>query len=298
MTTINPADCDRTTVYAGECRNFADTEWIRFDSGRRRSPDARDGNTWLIDVAYGSFWMADDKVRNLVPLVPGRDFSGVDWKTMYDQARSERDAAVYAYDKAARERDKEEASRREAWKHLDKAADRVVHEQTRAQEAERERDEWKARAEAAERELADEYSEANQKAAAWDRVAAHPALRLLPEADHTYAGAVLERITWLAEAAEARTAPAVTRADIEKCVYGSRRAGRECDKRGFVPVHVQEAVGQLCNLLGIEAERATDSVEDAIRNGLNVWGTTEEGVRQIAESVRRAISNDGGENVL
>lgn len=67
---INPADCDRTTVYTGECRNFADTEWIRFESGRRRSPDARDGNTWLIDVVYGSFWMADDKVRNLVPLVP------------------------------------------------------------------------------------------------------------------------------------------------------------------------------------------------------------------------------------
>ncbi|WP_404851104.1 hypothetical protein [Dietzia kunjamensis] len=67
---INPADCDRTTVYTGECRNFADTEWIRFDSGRRRSPDTSDGNTWLIDVAYGSFWMADDKVRSLVPLVP------------------------------------------------------------------------------------------------------------------------------------------------------------------------------------------------------------------------------------
>ena len=38
-------------------------------------------------------------------LNPERDFSGVDWKAMYDQARSERDAAVYAYDKAERERD-------------------------------------------------------------------------------------------------------------------------------------------------------------------------------------------------
>ncbi len=145
----NPADCDRTTVYTGECRNFADTEWIRFDSGRRR--DAGDGNTWLVDVAYGSFWMSDDKVRNLVPLVPGRDFSGVDWKTMYDQARSERDAAVYACDNAERERDEEKAARREAWKHLHRAADRVVHEQRRAQDAECERDEWKARAEKAEK---------------------------------------------------------------------------------------------------------------------------------------------------
>lgn len=79
MSTVptNPADCDRTTVYTGECRNFTDTEWIRFDSGRRRSPDASDGNTWLIDVAHGSFWMSDDKVRNLVPLVPA--WQGGQW---------------------------------------------------------------------------------------------------------------------------------------------------------------------------------------------------------------------------
>lgn len=47
-----------------------------------------------------------DQRRDLAEsLVPGRDFSGVDWRSMYDQARSERDAAVYAYDKAERERD-------------------------------------------------------------------------------------------------------------------------------------------------------------------------------------------------
>lgn len=72
----NPADCDRTTVYTGECRNFADTEWIRFDSGRRR--DASDGNTWLVDVGNGSFWMADEKVRNLVRLVPARPITRAD----------------------------------------------------------------------------------------------------------------------------------------------------------------------------------------------------------------------------
>lgn len=48
----------------------------------------------------------------------------------------------------------------------------------------------------------------------------------------------------------------------------------------------------------IEAEQAVDPIMGAIRDGLNVWGTTDEGVRQIAESVRRAISNDGGENAL
>ena len=93
------------------------------------------------------------------------------------------------------------------------------------QDVEDERDEWKARAEAAERELADEYSEANQKAAAWDRIRAHPALRrnLLPDVEGSYADLVFERITWLAEVAETVTelqsAPAVSRDDIEKAVH-------------------------------------------------------------------------------
>lgn len=83
-----------------------------------------------------------------------------------------------------------------------------------------------ARAVAVEARLADPYSQANQDAAAWDRVAAHPALRmdLLPDVEGSYADCVFERITWLAEVAEAvtemkpavaveaRTTPAVTRA--------------------------------------------------------------------------------------
>lgn len=84
----------------------------------------------------------------------------------------------------------------------------------------RERDEWKDRAERADRELTDPYTQANQDSMAWNRVAAHPALRmdLLPDADHTYAGRVFERITQLAETAEAVTemqpAPAVSREDV------------------------------------------------------------------------------------
>src|SRR5699024_11103685 len=74
-------------------------------------------------------------------------------------------------------------------------------------DAERDRDEWKARAEAAEARLADPYSQANQDAAAWDRVAAHPALRmdLLPDVEGSYADRVFDRVTWLGEAAEAVT---------------------------------------------------------------------------------------------
>lgn len=83
VNTINPADCDRTTVYTGECRNFQDTEWITFNSGRRRSPNARDGNTWLIDVAHGSFWMRDDQVRDLVRLVPARPLDEGEFLDLY-----------------------------------------------------------------------------------------------------------------------------------------------------------------------------------------------------------------------
>lgn len=91
-------------------------------------------------------------------------------------------------------------------------------------EASLERDQWMARAEAAERER-DEALEASA---------------LFQRDVHAWRAR--------AEAAEARTAPAVTKAEIEECIYGSQRAGGECDEQGFVPVHIQEAVGQLWDL--------------------------------------------------
>ena len=120
----------------------------------------------------------------------------------------------------------------------------------RAERAERQRDEWKARAEAAERELADEYSEANQKAAAWDRIRAHPALRrnLLPDVEGSYADLVFERITWLAEVAETVTelqsAPAVTRDDIEKAIRYEF-----LDWEGQMEARISRAVNQTWNLV-------------------------------------------------
>lgn len=50
----------------------------------------------------------------------------------------------------------------------------------------------------------------------------------------------------------------------------------------------------------IEAEQSVDPdpVEAAIRDGLSVWGTTDKGVREIAESVRRAIGQDGRKNAV
>lgn len=351
VNTINPADCDRVTVYAGECRNFQDTEWITFNSGRRRSPDARDGNTWLIDVAHGSFWMRDDQVRNLVRLVPARpitrndlpgvhwpgihgdgeragaemmldavvehlnanggvpqspdstygipreDYTYVDWpatcaaeKAAADRAEADADRWRRAHEIVEGERDqaREQAAKmcreRDGWRECAESAERERDEARADRDHYRdslgatvtERDEWKARAESAEARLADPYSQANQDAAAWDRVAAHPALRvdLLPDVEGSYADCVFERITQLAEVAEARTAPAVTKADIEECIYGSRRAGRQCDEQGFVPVHIQEAVEQLCDLFGVEAEQPVDPVEAKARE---LWEVSQGG---------------------
>ena len=75
---FDPADCDRTTVYTGECRNFADTAWVRFDSGRRRASKPANGRAWLVDYGTGSYWCRDDQVRNLVPLVPAPTRADID----------------------------------------------------------------------------------------------------------------------------------------------------------------------------------------------------------------------------
>lgn len=92
------------------------------------------------------------------------------------------------------------------------------------------------------------------------------------------AEAQVERDSWRdrAEAAEARTA--VTREDVEKCVYGSRRAGRECDSQGFVPVHIQEAVERLFDLFGVSAGQATDPVEQLAEQ---IESATREAILQV-----------------
>jgi len=76
---------------------------------------------------------ADERRELADALVPGRDFSGVDWKTMFEHEIRNRVAAV-----ALLRRERDEALRKKG-----EAFDRAVR-------AECERDEWKARAEAAE----------------------------------------------------------------------------------------------------------------------------------------------------
>lgn len=251
-----------------------------------------DRSAHLIGYELSTPLTADERRALADALAPERDFSGVDWKVMYTQARSERDAAVYAYDKAERERDE--------WKQEHDLL--VVHGSVRGDTYAamvRDRDDWRdkaysasegmrkavARAEAAEARLADPYSQTNQDAAAWNRVAAHPALSmdLLPEADHTYAGGVLERITWLAEAAEARTSPAVTRADINKAIRDTLPIS---DPDGMWAATAHAQTQEVCALLGIEAEQAADPVEELAGQ---IETATRAAIRQVCDDLADVV---------
>ena len=230
--------------------------------------------------------------------IPREDYAYVDWPATCaaaneraDRAESDRDRWRRAHEIVEQERDQARQAHREAWKHLDAAADRVVHEQTRAEDAERDRDEWRSRAEAAEARLADPYSQVNQDAAAWKRVAAHPALKidLLPEADHTYAGGVFERITWLAEAAKARTAPAVTRAGVKNAIDTCFALAPK--------INTQVISDAVCDFLGVEAEPA-DPVEEKARELYRAatpdaqWETVANEYRRIAAHILRQEEGD------
>ena len=252
MVTINPADCGPDEAYVGTVHGK------RRIMVRCAQKDALGSSVWLVARPdwQSHEYVTDHMVSDLVRLVPakGGEWTAGDLPRVLElrQADDERGTgertatlaialdAVVAHLNAHHPKPDDQCEdcgvdealkmvgnlgRGMMWAQNQRAEFRRERDAAvaRAEQAEQERDEWKARAGAAEARLADPYSQANQDAAAWDRVAAHPALRmdLLPEADHTYAGRVFERITWLAEvaeavtemkpaeAAEARTTPAV-----------------------------------------------------------------------------------------
>ena len=242
-------------------------------------------NEWTRDDLPDATELCRMSVYNIDVMVD-RNLNAIVDHLNANHPKSDTDRWRRAHEIVEQERDQARQAHREAWKHLDAAADRVVHEQTRAEDAERDRDEWRSRAEAAEARLADPYSQVNQDAAAWKRVAAHPALRmyLLPEADHTYAGGVFERITWLAEAAEARTAPTVTRDDIEKAIRGKVwAANREPNKAGFHRVHVDWATDAIHALVAgddpaVFVVRESDVAAVKVTEAGQLWRAGETGV--------------------
>lgn len=94
-----------------------------------------------------------------------------------------------------------------------------------------------------------------------------------------HADAVRERDEWKAraEAAEARTTPAVTRADIEKSILSRRWNTSGPDSQGFDIIHIQSATDAVCDLFGVESEQATDPLLDKAQEfaALADWILTE-----------------------
>lgn len=139
---------------------------------------------------------------------------------------------------------------------LDAARENAEHYQAMFDATERQRDEWKARAEALEAEA----EEAFEQGATWQK---------------------------------ARTAQAVTRADIKKAIRDTLPMS---DPDGMWAATAEAQTREVCALFGIEAEQAEDPepdpVEVAIRDGLIVWGTTDRAVEEIAESVRRILGQE------
>lgn len=272
-----------------------------------------------LDGEWGA--QAKDSRLQVVPEDSQRRF----FDPLYEKARElEAEKAQLEAALAREERKSEALSEKveEGRSDLDAARENAEHYQVMFDATERQRDEWKARADDLDKRLAKVMSD--------------------------YQDVEDER-----DEAEARTAPAVTKADIERTV-AKFRIGEESeedfirpttrvsaiteavweellsgddppfcvvreselpdveqDEDGWtdgtrhgwegtpetamecVEIHLEWARFYAAVARAIEAEQERepepDPVEVAIRSGLSVWGTTDEAVERIAESVRRVL---------
>ena len=240
-------------------------------------------------------------------LVPGRDFSGVDWKAMYEQAIRDRDAAGAGFPAMVQRLELSERERDEALRKKGEAFDRAVR-------AERERDAAVARAEG------DSWYDAEPDAmpdAGWEPIEpvdraererdaavarAEQAERDRDEADRRTAAAEADRDRWKLhhdrvdgqwakaerEVTTLRSAGAVTRADIEKAVRSAFKVW------GYDRVTGQEweVLARIRPLFDrIEAEQPADPVEEKARELYRAatpdarWETVADEYRRIARHV-------------
>lgn len=181
-------------------------------------------------------------------LDPGRDFSGVDWKTMYEREIRNRVAAV-----ARLRRERDEALRKKG-----EMVDRAVR-------AERERDAAVERAEKAE-QLIPAYAMVD----VWMALGRDSIHFDDWYDEHGYADAWAELT---AAVREARTAPAVTRADIEKAMADAAP--------GLVPY------GACVDAVHALVSGSDPAVPEPHRSGLDM--TLRELIREAMSEARNAI---------
>lgn len=214
-----------------------------------------DRSAHLIGYELSTPLTADERRALADALDPGRDFSGVDWKTMFEHEIRNRVAAV-----ALLRRERDEALRKKG-----EAFDRAVR-------AERERDAAVARAEQAERERAEIKAEARKWIPAYSGTTTPSPAVSIADIQKVVADVEMVRQThgfnppatreselvrrlWALHEGTDRPASAVSRADIEKAL-------RECTNDVFASHAYPHMADAVCAMFGIEAEQAVDPVED------------------------------------
>lgn len=301
VNTINPADCNPGEVYEGTVHGVERTVLIR--------RDASDSYPW---ESLGEVLDHED-VSDLVRLVPAREVTRQDlpsrakaislWLSEGSRGLSADavlDAVVAhlnangglptddrwrcAHEIVEQERDQARESLREACKVAQSYKVDAYQATERAEAAERERDEAQGDLSRVAREMArriiavrEDYLEASSQ---------HDWLTF--ERDD----ARRERDEWKAraEAAEARTAPAITREDVEAALAQEHRMAF-----GMPVVSIDVALETVCSLFGVEAEPA-DPVEqkavelfEATDDSIWAWATapvqTQDRYRAIAAHV-------------
>lgn len=310
MVTINPADCKPDEVYEGTAngerwtmrRAFPEAEHYRWHMSKVRpgvtgiySRKVGDSDvSFLVRLVTAREVTRQDLTprRDLVALMyetrpknvvadlilnavmdhlnanggtPAGDAHGrvLDLVAEVNDLKAERDEALRERDEARRETDR--------WR---RAHGIVEQERDQARE---QRDEWKARAERAEAKIKP-GSPLNQQAEAWQRIISHPAINpSLRECGRSYSDLAFDRVTWLFEAAEARTA--VTRDEVEKAIQGC--AGWHPSAAEARMQAVARLADAVCVLFGVEAEPA-DPVEpegDVIVRDAHdrMWWVTDDG---------------------
>lgn len=183
------------------------------------------------------------------------------------------DSLLYRAERAERERDAAVARAEQAGARVRLANQQSVEWEGEAERLLCERDEWKARAEAAE-QLIPAYAMLD----IWMALGRDSIHFDDWYDEHGYADAWAELTSAVREAAEARTAPAVTRADIEEAIRYEF-----LDWEGQLEARISRAVNQTWNLVS----GADPAVPEPHRSGLDM--TLRELIREAMSEARNAI---------
>ena len=288
MTTIETATGCRITVGPkGLALWDRSAHLIGYELFTPLTADERRALVAALNPGQGGQWTRDDLPRIGTPdpahdsVVDGVLDTVVHWLNKhypkpqpYDQGGVRgADSLLYRAERAERERDAAVARAEQAGARVRLANQQSVEWEGEAERLLCERDEWKARAEAAE-QLIPAYAMLD----IWMALGRDSIHFDDWYDEHGYADAWAELTSAVREAAEARTAPAVTRADIEEAIRYEF-----LDWEGQLEARISRAVNQTWNLVS----GADPAVPEPHRSGLDM--TLRELIREAMSEARNAI---------